>query len=124
MLSSAGLTRNLRKHRLTDHFGLVPTLRRLSEPPFNLSLDTSSAQTCLRSPFLDKIILCVVQTILRELQYYCRIPVPESWNLVGVADEGPSYIERKICNEAEVFTLNEGEIFGEHGYVDCAFPYS
>lgn len=117
LLNLVGLTRELGKHRFNDHFGLRSTLCRLADPTFNLSLDPSSSRVCFRSPFWDQIILCVVQTTLRELQYRCRIPVPQSWNLVGVADEGRAYIEREIYDEEDVFTLSEGEIFGEYGRI-------
>ena len=107
------LVRVLNKHRLGLHFGFLSILQRLSSPPFNLHLDLSSPERCLRSPFLDDLIRCAVGTILREVQYRCRIPVPQSWHLVGVADEGPAYVQRGLHKEKDVFMLKEGEVYGQ-----------
>lgn len=107
------LIRVLRAHKLGHHFGLISALQRLADAPFRLHLNPATPDRCLRSPFIDDLIRCAVGTILRELQYKCRIPVPDSWHLVGVADEGPSYIKRGICEEKELYTLKEGDIYGE-----------
>lgn len=107
------LVRVLKKHKLGYHFGFLSTLQRLSGPPFNLHLDPSSPERCLRSPFLDDFIRCAVGTVLREVQYRCRIPVPQSWHLVGVADEGRAYIQRGLHKAKDVFTLNEAEVYGQ-----------
>jgi RNA-dependent RNA polymerase len=48
---------------------------------------------------------------LREVKFNARIPVPRSYQLVGVADEGLAYIEEG-ANEEDVFTLGPGRIYG------------
>jgi RNA-dependent RNA polymerase len=48
---------------------------------------------------------------LREVKFKARIPVPKSYQLVGVADEGQAYIKEGV-NEEDVFTLGEGRIYG------------
>jgi RNA-dependent RNA polymerase len=58
--------------------------------------------------------LCFVLTghshhTLREIKHNCRIPVKNGWLLPGIADEGPAY---EADGASDVFTLNEGEIFG------------
>ena len=107
------LIRVLKAHKLGHHFGFMSILQKLAEPPFNLHLDPTMPSRCVRSPFVDDLICCVVGTILRGLQYKCRIPVPDSWHLVGVADEGPAYIKRGLCTKREIVTLGEGEIYGD-----------
>ena len=103
----------LRKHNLGSWFGFSRTVQKLSLPPFNLKFNPSTAQTNLRSPFVDELIYCAVGKVLRDIQYKCRIQVPDSWHLVGVIDEGVSWIERRVYKPDQVCTLNKGEIFGQ-----------
>lgn len=51
---------------------------------------------------------------LREIKHRARIPVKDSYVLVGVADEGPEYRERKVnkIGDKKVFCLVEGNVFG------------
>jgi hypothetical protein len=49
--------------------------------------------------FLQRVLKFAVNNILRDLKYHARIPVPNAWTLVGVADEW-DYLE-------------EGEIYGK-----------
>ena len=44
-------------------------------------------------------------------KFKARIPVPDSYQLVGVADEGQAYIEEDIDKD-DVFTLEPGRIYG------------
>jgi hypothetical protein len=48
---------------------------------------------------------------LREVKFKARIPVPDSYQLVGVADEGRAYIQEGV-DEGRVFTLKPGTIYG------------
>lgn len=51
------------------------------------------------TPFLRGLIDTAVLSVLRDLKHNARIPVPQGWNLVGVADEdgvlGPGQIYGK-----------------------------
>jgi RNA-dependent RNA polymerase len=47
--------------------------------------------------------------VLRDIKHSARIPIPESYLLVGVADEGPAYKKAGLTN---VYILPEGNIFG------------
>ena len=100
-------------HGLGSTFGLNTLFRKLSK--YGLNLDSRNAATNLRSPFVDKLIDCTIASILRDIRYRCRIPVPKSYALVGVVDEGPAWIKRGKCKEEDIFTLKEGEVFGRIG---------
>lgn len=49
--------------------------------------------------------------ILREIKHGARIPVPDSYLLVGVADEGPAYVGKP--GYEKVHCLSEHEIYGQ-----------
>ena len=63
----------------------------------------------LKNVFLERLIHYSKNSVLRTLKHGARIPVPDSYLLVGVADEGPAYEAQGYTN---VFTLKAGEIFG------------
>lgn len=60
------------------------------------------------TPFLRALIDTAVISVLRGLKHNARIPVPQAWNLVGVADEDG--------------TLGPGEIYGAN-HVLCLLLY-
>lgn len=100
----------MRTHGLGAQFGLSSLLHKLSVRGFDLNSRNRGRN--LRTPFIDKLISTTISTALRDIQYRCRIPVLKSHTLVGVADEGPAYIQRKEYAEDEVFALDEGDVFG------------
>ncbi|KAI5116848.1 hypothetical protein M0805_006803, partial [Coniferiporia weirii] len=100
----------MEQHRLGSTSGFSTLLRKLSGA-YGLDFNHQDPSKSLKNPFLDKLIYCVISSVLRDIKYRCRIPVPKSWTLVGVADEGPAYIQQGLFKEEEVFTLQEGEIF-------------
>ena len=112
--NTAKLCKLLKAHSLGAKFGLVPMFRRLLK--LDLGLEESAPSRCLDNPFFDRAVNCAVDSVLRDIKYRARIPVPESWHLVGVVDEGPAYIAQDPrYTWANTHTLREGEIFGEHG---------
>jgi RNA-dependent RNA polymerase len=52
--------------------------------------------------------------VLRDIKHRARIPVKDSYVLVGVADEGPEYKDRKITRIGgqKVFVLPPEHVFG------------
>ncbi|TDL24977.1 RdRP-domain-containing protein [Rickenella mellea] len=100
------LRRILRDHNLCNAYKVYGLLENLN----NLGLDLrhKDPSKSLNSPFLDRVIHFAVNTVLHDIKYRARIPVSDSWKLVGVADEGPAYEEKGHEN---VYTLTEGEIF-------------
>ena len=98
----------LKQHQLCPAFRLPLILRNLAVK--GLDLTHPSPSKVLSDSFLSKVIHCAMNTVNRDIKFRARIPVPNAWNLVGVADEGPAYRER--TGNQEVFCLPEGEIFG------------
>ncbi|KAL4244861.1 RNA-dependent RNA polymerase [Abortiporus biennis] len=62
----------------------------------------------LENIFIDRLIQIGKANVLRDIKNNARIPVPDSWHLVGVADEGPAY---QAAGYEDVFCLKEGQIF-------------
>jgi RNA-dependent RNA polymerase len=61
------------------------------------------------TPFFQHVRQVAMTDVLRDIKHSARIPVPDSYLLVGVADEGPAYEETGHTN---VYKLPEGHIFG------------
>jgi RNA-dependent RNA polymerase len=92
---------------LGSKFHLTSILDQLSK----LGLDTkdSNDKKAIRSAFFGRLLRYAMNHSLREVKFKARIPVPESYQLVGVADEGQAYINE---GKESVYTLKEGRIYG------------
>lgn len=97
----------LNKHSFGAPYRLSFTLKRLRDK-YGLELHTKNDQSGLDTQFLKQIRRVAMLSVLREIKHRARIPVPDSFHLVGVADEGPAYEKRGYDN---VFTLTETEIY-------------
>ncbi|KAH9066241.1 RNA dependent RNA polymerase-domain-containing protein [Lactarius vividus] len=64
----------------------------------------------IRSAFLGRLVRDSMNHSLREMKSKARIPVPRSYQSVGVADEGRAYI-KKGARPDKVFTLKEKQIY-------------
>lgn len=64
------------------------------------------------NPFLRQLRQVAMADVLRDIKHNARIPIPDSYLLVGVADEGPAY---QAAGHHNVFTLKQGHIFGAWG---------
>ena len=95
-------------HGLGRQYRLSYTLKRLKER-HGLDLHPLNDVPGVDTRFLQQIREVAMVTVLRDIKHGARIPVPESYLLVGVADEGPAY-ETNGYND--VFTLAEGQIYG------------
>ena len=100
----------LASHKLGSGFRLCHTMGRLqnrynidfkSEGPRTISMDNS---------FFKQLRQVAMNDVLRDIKHSARIPVPDSYLLVGVADEGPAY---EAAGYTNIFKLNEFEIYGE-----------
>ncbi|KAL1744025.1 RNA dependent RNA polymerase-domain-containing protein [Schizophyllum fasciatum] len=60
------------------------------------------------SPFFQKIREVSRMAILRDIKHDARFAIPDSYKLVGIADEGPAYI---AAGKENVYCLQEKEIF-------------
>ena len=95
-------------HNLAASFRLRYILERL-HGRYNMDLTSNGGTIAMDNPFWRQLRQVAMTDILRDIKHHARIPVPDSYLLVGVADEGPAYIARGYKN---VFTLKEGQIFG------------
>ncbi len=98
-------------HRLGNAYGLRELLGRLRDR-FNMDLKASAGKTIgIDNPFLRQIRQVTMTDILRDIKHGARIPIPDSYLLVGVADEGPAYAGK--TGFENVYCLSVGEIYGK-----------
>lgn len=64
----------------------------------------------LNDPFLERLIQFAKNDVLRSIKHNARIPIEDSFLLVGIADEGPAYEQGGLT---DVVSLKEGEIYGK-----------
>jgi RNA-dependent RNA polymerase len=74
-----------------------------------LDLKACSPEQRLDNVFLGQARRFAMTHVLRDIKHGARIPIPQSWLLVGVADEGPAYVAAGYEN---VYTLPQGKIYG------------
>ena len=100
----------LTKHNLGGSFHLTFILSKLSK----LGLDFMDGidKKAVKCAFFKRLLCFSMNDSLREVKFKVRIPVPNSYQLVGVADEGRAYIEEGIADEDDVYTLEPGKIYG------------
>lgn len=72
-----------RAARLMETFGLGTSYRLTS---VMLSLHKLGVGPLSEDPFWTRMMDFAINHVLRELKHHARIPVPNGWNLVGVAD--------------------------------------
>ncbi|KAI6013327.1 RNA dependent RNA polymerase-domain-containing protein [Pisolithus microcarpus] len=99
-------TELLEKHKLGTGFWLTNILRRLHVLGFELH--PNHMQRPLDTPFLARIRGSAINHVLREIKYGAHMPIPESYMLPGIADEGPAYVNKGYKN---VYCLPQGKIF-------------
>ncbi|KAI0045365.1 RdRP-domain-containing protein [Auriscalpium vulgare] len=76
-----------------------------------LDLRAQDGRVALNSPFIGRLLRYTMNHSLRLMKHKARIPVPKSFQLVGVADEGQAYIQEGH-DPKDVYTLPVGHIFG------------
>ena len=99
----------LKTHGLGDRFHLVSILEQLVK--LGLDFKDSTGRVSIKSTFFERLLRSSIHHSLREVKFKARIPVPNSYQLVGVADEGRAYIQEGV-DEDRVFTLKPGTIYG------------
>jgi RNA-dependent RNA polymerase len=99
----------LRDHGLGRKYHLGFILEQLLK--LQLDFKGSVNKKAIKSAFFERLLRYSMHHALREIKFKARIPVPKSYQLVGVADEGRAYINEGL-NEDEVFTLKPGTIYG------------
>ncbi|KAI0253552.1 RdRP-domain-containing protein [Lactifluus subvellereus] len=100
--------KQLIKSSLGGKFHLAFILEQLNK--LGLDFNDNVDKKAIRSAFFERLVRYAMNHSLREVKYKARIPVPNSYQLVGVADEGRAYINEG-AKEDDVFTLSEGYIY-------------
>ncbi|KAI0748499.1 RdRP-domain-containing protein [Daedaleopsis nitida] len=96
----------LRTHSLGFSFGIPWILRGLRA--VGMGMDAEGLPANLKGTFLHSLVAYAQNHVLRDMKHNARIPIPDSYLLVGVADEGPAYELEGVEN---VFSLKDGQIF-------------
>src|SRR5437588_1767766 len=97
----------LESHGLSLPFRLASMLRKLNT--LGLELNPTHLQRNIDTPFLSRVRSCAINHVLRAVKHNARIPIPNSYSLMGVTDEGPAYEQRGY---KDVFKLPPGKIYG------------
>ncbi|KAG6854694.1 hypothetical protein C0991_002405 [Blastosporella zonata] len=97
----------LDSHGLGRPYRLSHLLKRIED--LGLELNPRQNVPGFDDKFFRQLRQVSMMDILRDIKHSARIPIPESYTLVGVADEGPAYQEAGMDN---VYTLPVGHIFG------------
>lgn len=101
----------LTKHSLGGKFHLGFILQQLSKFGLDFKDHNEKKKKAIESGFVERLLRFAMNHSLREVKFKARIPVPNSYQLVGVADEGQAYI-KEGAKEEDVFTLGPGRIYG------------
>lgn len=99
------------KHNLAGKFHLAYILEQLSKLGLDFKENREKKKKAIGGAFFERLLRFSMNHSLREVKFKARIPVPKSYQLVGVADEGQAYIEEGV-SEKDVFTLGPGRIYG------------
>jgi RNA-dependent RNA polymerase len=99
------------KHNLGGKYHLAFILGQLSKLGLDFKNDDEKKKKAVGGAFFERLLRFSMNHSLREVKFKARIPVPNSYQLVGVADEGRAYINEGV-NEEDVYTLDPGKIFG------------
>ena len=107
--SLAKFTEQLSDHGMGGQYRLSFIFEQLDR--LGLDLKSGLNKTAIGRPFFESLLRYSMNHSLREVKFKARIPVPKSYQLVGVADEGRAYINEGL-REEDVFTLPSGRIYG------------
>ncbi|KAI0672875.1 RdRP-domain-containing protein [Trametes maxima] len=97
----------LKTHNLGSSFGIPWLLRGLQAAGLGMGPERAPAGD-LSGTFLQSLMIFAQRHVLRDIKHGARIPIPDSYLLVGVADEGPAYAAEGV---KDVFMLGEEEIY-------------
>lgn len=106
----------LKAHNLGQSFNIPWVLKALRAAGLGMRGEPDSPAGDLGDTFLRSLLIFAQHHILRDIKHGARIPIPDSYLLVGVADEGPVYEREGV---EDVFMLQEGQIYGECAGGEC-----
>ncbi|KAK0196791.1 RNA dependent RNA polymerase-domain-containing protein [Armillaria mellea] len=96
----------LKDHSLGSQYRVSYILDKISTLGFDLH--PKGRTPGIDTPFLKQLRQVAKIDLLREIKHSARIPIPGSYLLVGVPDEGPAYEQEGYKN---VFALKQNEIY-------------
>ncbi|KAJ7461474.1 RNA dependent RNA polymerase-domain-containing protein [Mycena latifolia] len=96
----------LRDHSLGNVYRLSFLLQQLEA--LGLDLQPKHRTPGIDNEFFNQLRGVAKNDVLRDIKHSARIPIPESYLLVGVADEGPAYRRAGYQN---VYELPPGKIY-------------
>ncbi|KAJ7172136.1 RNA dependent RNA polymerase-domain-containing protein [Mycena filopes] len=96
----------LKDHSLGNGYRLPYLLEKLEA--LGLGLQAKHRTPGIDNEFFRQLRQVAVNDVLRDMKHSARIPIPESYLLVGVADEGPAY---KRAGYPNVYELPAGQIY-------------
>jgi RNA-dependent RNA polymerase len=99
----------LMKHNQGGKFRLGFIFEQLHK--LGLAFMDGKDKKAVENAFFGRLLRFSMNHSLREVKFKARIPVPKSYQLVGVADEGQAYINEGVDKD-DVFTLGPGKIYG------------
>ncbi|THH29583.1 hypothetical protein EUX98_g4606 [Antrodiella citrinella] len=97
----------LKTNSLGLSYGLHYIIQGLRAIGMGTEIETNKTHV-LSDVFMDRLITFAKNHVLRDIKHKARIPIPGSYNMVGIADEGPAY---EAEGRKNVFKLAKGEIF-------------
>src|SRR5260370_11311017 len=101
----------LSKHSLGGKYHLAFVLEQLSKLGLDFKNNNEKKKKAIGGAFFERLLRFSTNHSLRDVKFKARIPVPDSYQLVGVADEGRAYIIKCIADK-EVYTFGPGRIYG------------
>ncbi|KAF8205782.1 RNA dependent RNA polymerase-domain-containing protein [Mycena galopus ATCC 62051] len=96
----------LQEHTFGNNFRLSFILDSIEKLGFDLQ--PKHRTPGVDSDFLRQLRQVAENDVLRDIKHSARIPIPESYLLVGVSDEGPAY---KKAGYSNVYELPPGKIY-------------
>ncbi|PIL35498.1 RNA-dependent RNA polymerase [Ganoderma sinense ZZ0214-1] len=105
--STTGL---LRRHDLGNVYGLRWTIEHLQDAGMGMEGEQLRPEYIMDNRFIQRLIEFAQAHVLSEIKNDARITIPNAFQLVGCADEGPTYIAQGH-NPEDVLCLKDGEIF-------------
>lgn len=103
----------LKSHSLGGTYRLISLADRLMK----IGLGIGHSAHNIDDPFFSRVRHVAMFHVLRDIKHGARIPIPNSFHLVGVPDEGPAYMGKPGFDN--VYCLSFGKIFGK-----CTITFS
>lgn len=98
LMSSDGLCRIMERYGLGSSYAASSLFRIFNDHKI-FDLDNLSVLRFAVPGFIHRLAQLVRVHVLRELKHHARIPIPNAWTIVGVADEWDMLDENEVYGE-------------------------